>query len=287
MPISHDHIVASKLHIVLTQFGKLVTEEEKKIIVQGILDTSFSVMRKKINTQTRKSRAKNWSNQHGHSASAQVTKSIFFNILTSKQKLPARQRDFKMNILGVEKVGPTELTRALSKYVRLLLLKHSKDKFPFGVGRHKPYFSEELRGKPSYYTESEVKAMIDEVLNDPLVIESLTNSLVSLSLFYEYLKVAFIETLNLLKENEEAFLDIYAHFGLSRKQLALNKDKTPNSSLRKVGKMTTSDIENLAEQYGIKTIRQFKKTKEMSTVFYTGNNYYKNMGEILLGFVDT
>ena len=104
----------------------MITEEEKNIIVQGILDTSFITIKKKIHTRTRVSRAKNWSNQRGHSASTQVTKSLFFNILTSKQKLPARQRDFKLNIPEVEKVWPTGLTRALSKNVRLLLLKRSK-----------------------------------------------------------------------------------------------------------------------------------------------------------------
>ncbi|MGA7897345.1 MAG: hypothetical protein WCA39_00630 [Nitrososphaeraceae archaeon] len=247
------------------------------LFVQAMLETSFITMKKKLDTRTRASRAKTWSNQHGHSASTQVTKSIFFNILTSKQKLPARKRDFTMNIPEVQKVRPTEVTRALSKNVRLLLLKNNKDKFPFGVGRQKPYLSEERRGKPSYYTESKVKELIDEVLNDPLVLESLRNSLVSSSLFYEYLKVIFIEVFKQRKENEDAFFDTYASFGINRKQLALNKNKISKSLPWKHEGMTDKDIEGLAEQYANKTIKLFKERREMSAVFY------KIMGLLFFG----
>ena len=82
----------------------MVTKDEKRVIVcSGDVRDLFYNHEEELNTRTRASRTKTWSNQHGHSASTQVTKSIFFNILTSKQKLPARKRDFTMNIPEVQK----------------------------------------------------------------------------------------------------------------------------------------------------------------------------------------
>ena len=119
--------------------------------------------------------------------------------------------------------------------------------------------------------------MIDEVLSDPLVIESLTNSLISSNLFFEYLKVAFIARFNRLKENEDEFFDTYASFGINRKLLALNKNEISKSSPQKHEGMTDKDIESLAEQYAKKTIILFKERKEMSAVFY------KIMGLLFFG----
>ena len=107
-----------------------------------------------------------------------------------------------------------------------------------------------------------------------LVLESLRNSLVSSSLFYEYLKVIFIEVFKQHKENEDAFFDTYASFGINRKQLALNKNKISKSLPWKHEGMTDKDIEGLAEQYANKTIKLFKERREMSAVFYRSWAYY-------------
>lgn len=218
--------------------------KERKVIAGAISAIFLELMKRVLSRKMRKSRAQTWQKEHSQSHMSRLTNVVFSNIITGKQNFPARKRDFNLNLpyeyRSTNGVDDVQLSRALSKAVRMRVLKDGTEKqFPFSVGRPKQYLANERRGRSdSYYEENIVKDMLDEVLCDELAVKSITDNLLSNKLFHKYLTNILTNEFYKLKEHKERFLTRYGPFGLREGQ--------PN--IEKILKMSDEDIERFADR---------------------------------------
>jgi hypothetical protein len=245
-----------------------IIDEEKILIIQGIINTSLKMMEKTMTEKSAKKRAKRRSGSHNQSKTDMAHNNILFDLLIGKQHLPARPRDFRLNLADKEKnIGRAELSDILSSIVKISMLENKRNNYPYPRGRPKLYLSDELRGrKDSYYESSKIKVIIDEILNDPEAIKAIDNALIGSDIFYNYLKYSFETALYQMKENEQAFLNSFKpmirKYGLSYKK----KDELDESWIY-VKDLTEDKLKALAGAYSRNMIAQFKK--DGKNIFYT------------------
>ena len=207
-----------------------------------------------MDRKTRKSRAKSWHTEHSQSQMSKCTSKVFSNIITGDQHLPARRRDFKVNLpFGYQhrRGSDVQLSHALSRMVKFRLLKHETENlFPFSVGRNKLYLASERRGRrDSYYLKDRVKDIIEEVLNDESALRSITNSLISNELFHDFLNYIFIKQLHLLKNQPDEFFSRYSPYGLDKNNF---KILPPDEEIEKEAKRLASNyVEKLRNDNGV------------------------------------
>ena len=73
------------------------------------------MMERIITTKSPKNRARDWRRPHEQSKTGITRSTVLFNILTNTQKLPARPRDFRINLAEEEKsIGDSELSDILA-----------------------------------------------------------------------------------------------------------------------------------------------------------------------------
>jgi hypothetical protein len=246
-----------------------ITDEEKRFLIHEIINACLKMMEKIITEKSPKKRARKWSGTNEQSKMAITRGSILFNLLTDKQPLPARPRDFRLQLADEEKnIKRWDMTEILTSYVRMNLLDPKRDDFPFPKGRPKSdsRIAEERRGGPSYYEPSKIKEIIDEILKDPQAIKEIDNGLIGTEIFYKFIKYSFETALYQIKENEDAFLNSYKpairKYGLVYK----NKEKQ-NESWIYARDLTENKIKDLSEQYAHSAIAQFRN--EGKNVIYT------------------
>jgi hypothetical protein len=140
-----------------------ISDEEKALLVQGIIDSALKLMERIITDKSAKNRAISWSKPHKQSRTAITSDAILFNFFANVQQLPARPRDFRLNLSENEKkIGDHELSDVLASIVfDFCALDNKRDCFPFSKGRRKSYLAEENRGRYSYYESSIIKEVID------------------------------------------------------------------------------------------------------------------------------
>ena len=236
-----------------------ISNEEKALLVQGIIDNALKLMERIIVDKSAKNRAISWSKPYKQSRTAITSDTILFNVFTNVQQLPARPRDFRINLSGDEKKieGP-ELSDVLASLVLdFCVLENNRDCFPFLKGRRKSYLAEESRGRNSYYESSIIKEVIDEVLRDPEAIKTIDDALIGTEIIYKFLKYSFEAGLYLSKENEKAFLNTYKpeimKYGLTYKK----KDEL-NESWLYVKDLSKEKLKSLAKAYARNLIQHFK-----------------------------
>ena len=204
-------------------------------------------MKRVMDRKTRKSRAKSWHTEHSQSQMSKCTSKVFSNIITGDQHLPARRRDFKVNLpFGYQhrRGSDVQLSHALSRMVKFRLLKHETENlFPFSVGRNKLYLASERRGRrDSYYLKDRVKDIIEEVLNDESALRSITNSLISNELFHDFLNFE-------LKNQPDEFFSRYSPYGLDKNNI---KIITPDEEIEQEAKRLASNyVEKLRNDNGV------------------------------------
>jgi hypothetical protein len=237
-----------------------ISEKEKASLVQGIIDSALKLMERIITDKSAKNRAISWSKSHKQSTTDITSDTILFNIFANVQQLPARPRDFRINLSDDEKKieGP-ELSDVLTSIVfDFYVLENNRDSFPFPIGKRKSYLAEEDRGRNSYYKPSIIKEAIDEVLRDPKTIKTVDNALVGAEITYKFLKYSFEAGLYQSKENEKAFLNTYKpeimKYGLAHK----TKEELDESWLY-VKDLSKEKMKSLAKAYARKQIQQFKE----------------------------
>ena len=126
-----------------------ISDKEKELIVQGLIEYTIKFMVDCVNRETSKKRAKGFTKPHNQSKTAIAQDTIQYNVLTKKQELPARPRDFRLKLANEEKnIGMAEMTDILSSspFLGNLLERHN-EKYPFRRGRPNSNLAEERRGK--------------------------------------------------------------------------------------------------------------------------------------------
>ena len=114
-----------------------ISDKEKELIVQGLIEYTIKFMTDCVDRETSKKRAKRFTKPHNQSKTAIAKDTLQYNILTKKQALPARPRDFRLKLSNEEnKIGMAEMTDILSSSPFLgNLLERQNKKYPFRRGR--------------------------------------------------------------------------------------------------------------------------------------------------------
>lgn len=260
------------------------TEEEKAILIQGIINSTLKMMERIITSKSPKKCARDSAKPYQQSKTAITKSTIFLNTLTNNQKLPARPRDFRASLADEEKsIGMSELSDILSAMVRHYLLepKRSNLLFPRGRPKSDTRIVDERRGRFSYYQQSNVKGIIDEVIKDSDSINKIDNAVLNSEIFYRFLKYSFETYLYQMKENEKAFLNsmrgTIIKYGLKDK-----KDLDSSDILAR--DLTPETIKRLSKGYAINTMKKFQQDRKnilytVGALFFLLKVYPSGMGE--------
>src|ERR671911_176923 len=170
-----------------------MSDKEKELIVKEITEYTIKFMADCIDRETSKKRAKRFTRPH-HQSKTEISKdTIQYNILTKKQELPARPRDFRLKLANEEKnIGMAEMTDILSSspFLGNLLERHN-EKYPFKRGRPNSNLAKERRGKPVYYADSDIQKIFDSIITDSKIIEQIDDIITNQEIFPKFLKYSF------------------------------------------------------------------------------------------------
>lgn len=197
-------------------------------------------MNRILSRQGPKKIADSFCNTQNQSNERTARNAILFNLMTENQNLPARPRDFRLNLpQDVRDVSRSQLSDVLSSPVRMSLIDNKRDKFRFERGRpvqDNEGLSEERRGGPSYFTESKFNQLIDRLIETD--IEEIKRELLKMDEYYPFLVYSIEANQIQFVTNEEAFM--------KSQTPASMKYGIPNISTGK--KMTPSQIHGWAEE---------------------------------------
>lgn len=264
-----------------------ISDEEKALLVQDIIDSIRVFMERTISRKSPKSRARDSSKHHKQSKTDIARSTIRFNILTDTQRLPARPRDFRINLAEQEKdIGASELNDILTSLVSQHFLENKREKFPFPKGRplsdiKKSGIVEERRGLGSYYEPARIKEAIDEILKDSKYRQVIDNAILKSETFFRFLRYSFEVGYIQLKENENAFLNTMRppiqKYGLTY------KSKPDNSEIL-ARNLTPDKIKELAKAHAVCEMNQFKEDGKsilytVATMFFLLNAYGSEKGK--------
>jgi hypothetical protein len=262
----------------------ILTEAEKKIVIEGITSTFLRLMQR-VTQLSAKNRARAWCRAHNQSKKKITHDSILYNILSGKQCLPARPRDFGLNLSDEGKdIDPAELSDVLTRIViNIRLLDRKHDDFPFRVGRpsSQSYLADERRGRLSYYKPSRIKKAIDETLHDEKAIESINRSLLGNKLFYEFLKYSWATTLYQMKQSEESFLNTFKTVGITKKQLDQNYEEKSQDKWIAINDVSEEKLQSLSTAYAQETIKRYSRNRKtliylVAGLLHCGNAYIED-----------
>ena len=203
-----------------------ISDKEKELIVQGLIEYTIKFMTDCVDRETSKKRAKRFTKPHNQSKTAIAKYTLQYNILTKKQALPARPRDFRLKLSNEEnKIGMAEMTDILSSSPFLgNLLERQNKKYPFRRGRPTSILKER-RGKPTYYTESDIQKIFDSILKDSKIIKQIDGIVTNHEIFPKFIKYSFGVYFKEMKENETAFRNSYKPIITNHKLQHLEKNK--------------------------------------------------------------
>lgn len=255
-----------------TQTRIAFNEQEKELFVQGIIDSACKMMERIITSKSAKKRGISRCKPHQQSKTQICRDSIFFNILTKTQQLPARPRDFRINLAEEQKdLEYSELSDILAWSVHNYFLEPKRDRFPFRRGRPNSDekisgMAKERRGALSYYTHSQIRSIVDEILKDPKSRELIERTILNSEKFRNFAKYNYEAYLYQMKENEQAFRNTMSP--AFRKYGLRDKSREELDSLDTYAKDLTPDkIERLAKGWAIKTVNKLQQDE--GNILYT------------------
>jgi hypothetical protein len=198
------------------------------------------MMNRIMSRQTPKKIADNFSSTQNQSKERRARNAVLFKLMTGNQNLPARPRDFRLNLPeDVRDVSRSQLSDVLSSPVRMNLADNSRNNFSFKRGRplkDNQNLSDESRGRLSYFTESRFSQLIDKLIETD--IEEIKRELLKMDEYYPFLVYSCEVNQIQFMTDEEAFM--------KSQMPALMKYGIPNISTGK--KMTPSQIHGWAEE---------------------------------------
>lgn len=240
-----------------------LTCEERHIMIDGIIDTSFQMMQKAIIRKNVNDLAIAWSGKRNQSKMGVARSSIFFNVLRDVQTLPALPRDFRLNFSEDEKsIARWDLHQILQSVVHSGLLENKRENLPRSRPRGRPksgnVIDEDRGRRDSYYESSKIRAVVDEVLKDPIAVKEIDYAVRKSDILFKFLKYCYEATFRQIKKNEKAFLNsmkpaIKKYGWLHSKKKEVDWGYIPIESL------SDDMIKKYAEAYAKDTIEHFQK----------------------------
>jgi hypothetical protein len=228
-----------------------ISDKEKELIVQGLIKHTIKFMTDCISREVSKRRAKSFTKPYNQSQTAIAKDTIQYNILIKKQELPARPRDFRLKLANEEKnIGMAEMTDILSSTPFLgNLLEGHNEKYPFGRGRPNSNLAKERRGKPRYYTESDIQKIFDSIIKDSKIVKQIDDIITNHEIFPKFLNYSFGVYFKEMKENETAFRNSYKAMIMNHKLQHLEKNKLPNNQWILAKDLNKNKIKELSRKY--------------------------------------
>jgi len=235
-----------------------ISDKEKEMFAQGIMEHTIRFMIDCVNRETSTKRAKKFTKPHHQSKTAIAQDSIQYNIITKKQELPARPRDFRLQLTTEEKdIGMSEMTDILSSSPFLgNLLDGHDEKFRFHRGRPNSKLAKERRGKPKYYTESERQKIFNSIINDSKIIKQIDEIVTNHEIFPKFLNYSLETMFKEIKKDETAFRNSYKSIIINKPLPYLEKSEIHNKSSKQwifPANLDKNKIKELAKQYTLKS----------------------------------
>lgn len=206
-----------------------------------------------VNRETSTKRANRFTKSHNQSKSAIAKDTIQYNTLIKTQVLPARPRDFRLKLGNEEKnIGMAEMTDILSSTPFLgNILEKQNGKYPFSRGRpnSNSNLAKERRGKPRYYTESDIQKIFDSIIKDSKILGQIDDIVTNHEIFPKFLNYSFGVYFKEMKEDETAFRNSYKPIIMNHKLQHLEKNKLSNNQWILAKDMNKNKIKELSQKY--------------------------------------
>jgi hypothetical protein len=228
-----------------------ISDKEKELIVQGLIENTIKFMTDCIDRQTSKKRAKRFTKPHYQSTTSISKDTLQYNILIKKQTLPARPIDFRLKLANEEKqIGMSEMTDILSSspFLGNLLERHN-EKYPFRRGRPNSNLAEERRGKPVYYADSDIQKIFDSIIKDSKLLKQIDDIVTNHEIFPLFLNYSFEVYFKEMKEDETAFKNSYKPLIQNHKLQSFEKNKIDNNQWILAKDLDKNKIKELSQKY--------------------------------------
>jgi hypothetical protein len=229
-----------------------MSDKEKEMFAQGIIEHTIRFMIDCVSRETSTERGNRFTKRHHQSKTAITQDILQYNLITKKQELPARPRDFRLKLDNEEKqIGMSEMTDILSSSPFLgNLLDGHDEKFPFRRGRPNSNLSKERRGKPKYYTASERQKIFDSIIKDSIIVKQIDDVVTNHEIFPEFIKYSLETMFKEIKKDETAFKNSYKSIIMNNKlQYLENNDRLLNHQWIFPTKLDKKKIKELSKHY--------------------------------------
>ena len=234
-----------------------ISNKEKEMIAQGIIEHAIQFMIDCVNSETSTKRANRFTKSHHQSKSAIAQDTIQYNILTRKQEIPARPRDFRLKLANEEKqIGMSEMTDIFpsSPFIGNLLEGHN-GKYPVRRGRPKSNLAGERRGRPKYYTESERQKIFDCIMKDSKIVKQIDDIVTNHEIFPKFINYALEVMFKEIMKDEKAFRNSYKPMIINKPLQYLEKNELDNTSTNQwifPANLNKNKIKELSKQHTVK-----------------------------------
>jgi len=235
-----------------------LSREQKSAIADGIIWGTLTMMKLTIGRESPDKCAAHDSKRFGQSKMAIADNTISIHILTNDQKLPARPRDFRLVLANEERnIGNPELSDVLASICRRLILEHSEKNFANPRGRpiSQSNSNNETRGRKSYYDISNVKEIIDQVLNDREFFKKIDDAITSSDIYFKHRKYSIEVSLYQMKQYGKEFINTYRpvfnKYGIeeiSSSNAYANREEMTDDWIEKTAAQLAIDIKPIKEQ---------------------------------------
>jgi len=253
-----------------------ISDIEKEWIVKGLIEYTIKFMTDCVDKETSKKRAKRFTKPYHQSKTAIAKDTIQYNILTKKQQLPARPRDFRLKLADEEKqIGMAEMTDILSSSPFLgNLLKGHNEKYPFSRGRPTSNLAKERRGKPRYYTESDIQKIFDSIIKDSKILRQIDDIVTNHEIFPKFLNYSFGVYFKEMKEDETAFRNSYKPIIVNHKLQHLEKNKLATNQWIFAKDLDNNKIKELSQKYAHRYKSNLKNRQLLNILYMAGLSMY-------------
>ena len=256
-----------------------LSDEQKNFISESIIKGTIELMKITIASETSKQRSKRFTKPHSQSKNAITKDTVQYNILTENQKLPARQRDFRLKLGEQERnIERSELSRIFSDGIIRNLLNRIDKKYPFSRGRPDSSLADERRGKPGYYTESQIQEVFYSITKDSKILGRIDDIITSHEVFPKFLKYSFEIYFKQMKENETSFRNSYKPIIAKYKLKDLDKNNLSNESNNQwifAKELDDNKIIELSEKYTRKYKNKIGR-QQLNILYKSGALLYFN-----------
>jgi len=236
--------------VILSTGTKTSDVNDRESMAETICYAVNKMIEKIVTEKSARSRGRAWCRLHNQSQKRLTFDTIVYNLITGKQYLPARPRDFRVNLSEEERmIQSGELSDVLSKLVAFFIIDNHRSNFPFRRGRPNDELRSERRGRNSFYTHSDLTKEIHAVLKDPSNLKFIDDG-IDAKKMHGFLKYSIASVFYQAKEDEQAFLNSLKPYGLKVQQLELNAEKEGPWILIK--EISDSKLLELADAYAKK-----------------------------------